>query len=245
MDLSHLRWICHRIQGVSTPGDVKDVYSQCLQVVALNLSTAYKNFFEKLAEYPRFKLKHHKQSISYPQNVRFEGDYIKLPKIGLVYWVCHREFEGKIKTVTVSKKPDGQYYASVLVDDGKEKPKPSAKDKAIGTLIIGHNEEWKQKINLGKRNNQNFVAVPYNKLIEMLFYKAKMVGINVILTEESYTSASSFIDNDLIPVYKRGQKNQVTFSPKRVKRCSAAKGGFPHERLHQDKEVCIAVPAND
>ncbi len=50
----------------------------------------------------------------------------------MVYWVCHREFEGKIKTVTVSKKPDGQYYASVLVDDGKEKPKPPAKDEAIG-----------------------------------------------------------------------------------------------------------------
>ncbi|WP_210407731.1 IS200/IS605 family accessory protein TnpB-related protein [Hydrocoleum sp. CS-953] len=114
-----------------------------------------------------------------------------------------------------------------------------------GTLIIGHNEDWKQKINLGKRNHQNFVSVPYNKLIEMLSYKAKMVGINIIITEESYTSASSFIDNDLIPVYKKGQKNQVNFSPKRVKRCSAAKGGFPHERLHQDKEVCIAVPAKD
>ena len=88
----------------------------------------------------------------------------------------------------------------------------------IGTLIIGHNEEWKQKINLGKRNNQNFVSVPYKKLIEMLYYKAKMVGIDVILTEESYTSASSFIDNDLIPVYKKGQNNQVTFSGKRVKR---------------------------
>ncbi|WP_210407447.1 IS200/IS605 family accessory protein TnpB-related protein [Hydrocoleum sp. CS-953] len=107
-----------------------------------------------------------------------------------------------------------------------------------GTLIIGHNEEWKQKLNLGKINNQNFVSVPYNKLIEMLSYKAKMVEINVILTEESYTSASSFIDNDFIPVYKKGEKNQVTFSPKRVKRCSAAKGGFPHERLHQDKEEC-------
>ena len=100
-------------------------------------------------------------------------------------------------------------------------------NQKIGTLIIGHNEEWKQKINLGKRNNQNFVCIPYNKLIEMLSYKAKMVGINVILTEESYTFASSFIDNDLIPVYKKGEKNQVSFSPKRVKRCSAAKGGFP------------------
>ncbi|MGD1701306.1 RNA-guided endonuclease InsQ/TnpB family protein [Dapis sp. BLCC M229] len=100
-------------------------------------------------------------------------------------------------------------------------------NEKIGTLIIGHNEGWKQNINLGKRNNQNFVCVPYNKLIEMLSYKAEMVGIKVIITEESYTSKASFIDNDLIPVYKKGKKNQVTFSGKRVKRglyCTASKG---------------------
>ncbi|WP_202222058.1 IS200/IS605 family accessory protein TnpB-related protein [Okeania sp. KiyG1] len=97
----------------------------------------------------------------------------------------------------------------------------------IGTLIIGHNEDWKQKINLGKRNNQNFVSVPYNKLIEMLSYKAKMAGIDVIITEESYTSKASFIDNDFLPVYKKGQKNHVTFSGKRVKRCSAVLGVSP------------------
>ncbi|WP_293088268.1 IS200/IS605 family accessory protein TnpB-related protein, partial [Okeania sp. SIO3B5] len=91
-------------------------------------------------------------------------------------------------------------------------------NQKIGTLIIGHNENWKQKINLGKRNNQNFLSVPYNRLIEMLSYKAKIVGIDVILIEESYTSKASFIDNDLIPVYKKGEKNQVTFSGKRVKR---------------------------
>nr|WP_305778129.1 IS200/IS605 family accessory protein TnpB-related protein [Hydrocoleum sp. CS-953] len=93
--------------------------------------------------------------------------------------------------------------------------------------MIGHNPQSKQKINLGKRNNQNFVSVPYNRLIEMLSYKAKMVGIDVIITEESYTSASSFTDNDLIPVYKEGHNNQVTFSPKRVKRglyCTASIG---------------------
>ncbi|WP_293082243.1 hypothetical protein [Okeania sp. SIO3B5] len=50
----------------------------------------------------------------------------------------------------------------------------------------------------------------------MLSYKAKTVGIDVIITEESYTSASSFIDNDLIPVYLEGEKNQVTFSGKRI-----------------------------
>jgi putative transposase len=110
----------------------EDVYSQCLQVVALNLSTAYKNFFEKRSKLPRFKSKHAKQSLSYPQNVKFEGDYLKLPKIGLVYGFIHRKFEGNIKTVTVSKNPDGKYYASVLVDDGKENPQLSAEGKAIG-----------------------------------------------------------------------------------------------------------------
>ncbi|HAC66214.1 MAG TPA: transposase [Cyanothece sp. UBA12306] len=91
-------------------------------------------------------------------------------------------------------------------------------NQKIGTLIIGHNPDWKQKINLGKRNNQNFVSIPYNKLIEMLSYKGSMVGIKVIITEESYTSKASFLDNDPLPVYQKGQKNQVTFSGKRVKR---------------------------
>ncbi len=109
-----------------------DAYSQCLQVVALNLSTAYKNFFDKRARLPMFKSKHGRQSISYPANVKFEGDCLKLPKIGLVYCVRHRDFEGIIRTVTISKNPDGKYYASVLVDDDKEKPKTSIEGKAIG-----------------------------------------------------------------------------------------------------------------
>ncbi|WP_197046261.1 RNA-guided endonuclease InsQ/TnpB family protein, partial [Planktothrix paucivesiculata] len=110
-----------------------DAYSQSLQVVALNLSISYKNFFEKRARLPRFKSKHGRQSISYPQNVKLEGDYLKLPgKVGLVYCVRHREFQGAIKTVTVSKNPDGKYYASILVDDGKETPNLSTNGKAIG-----------------------------------------------------------------------------------------------------------------
>ncbi len=110
-----------------------DAYSQCLQVVALNLSTAYKNFFEKRARLPRLKSKHGRQSISYPQNVKFQGDYLKLPgKVGLVYCVRHRPYEGTIKTVTVSKNSDGKYYVSVLVDDGKETPNLSTNGKAIG-----------------------------------------------------------------------------------------------------------------
>ena len=141
------KWLSRsKIQGLlphlkkEYPWLKEDVYSQCLQVVALNLSTAYKNFFQKRASnyllakarHPRFKSKYGKQSISYPQNAKFEGDYLKLPKIGLVYCVRHRDFEGTVKTITVSKNPDGKYYASVLIDDGKENPQQSAEGKAIG-----------------------------------------------------------------------------------------------------------------
>ena len=112
---------------------LSDAYSQCLQVVALNLSTAYKNFFEKRAKFPQFKSKHGRQSITYPQGKGFEGDYLKLDrKVGKIYCRRHRKIEGTIKSITVSKNPDGKYYASVLVDDGKEKPTPSTEGKAIG-----------------------------------------------------------------------------------------------------------------
>ena len=111
---------------------LSEPYSQCLQVVALNLSTAYKNFFDKQAMLPKFKSKHGRQSISYPQNVKFDGDKINLPKIGLVHCQRHRDFEGAIKTVTVSRNPDGKHFVSVLVDDGKANPELVPVDKAIG-----------------------------------------------------------------------------------------------------------------
>ena len=68
----------------------------------------------------------------------------------------------------------------------------------ISTLIVGYNEEWKENINLGKRNNQNFVNIPFYTLIKQLEYKCKLEGINFILTEESYTSKCSFLDNEEI-----------------------------------------------
>ncbi len=66
----------------------------------------------------------------------------------------------------------------------------------IGTLVIGKNPNWKQEVNIGKRNNQQFVCIPHARFIEMLTYKAKLVGIAVIITEESYTSKCSFLDNE-------------------------------------------------
>jgi len=64
----------------------------------------------------------------------------------------------------------------------------------ISNLVIGYNKEWKQEINIGKRNNQNFVQIPHQKLIYMLEYKCKLEGINFIQNEESYTSKCSALD---------------------------------------------------
>lgn len=66
----------------------------------------------------------------------------------------------------------------------------------ISTLIVGYSEEWKRNINLGKRNNQSFVNIPFLTLIKQLEYKCKLEGINFILTEESYTSKCSFLDKE-------------------------------------------------
>ena len=87
----------------------------------------------------------------------------------------------------------------------------------IETVVIGKNVQWKNESNLGKQTNQNLVNVPHARLIEMLEYKAQLVGIKVLQQEESYTSQSSFLNLDPIPVYgKTG--NDVIFSGKRIKR---------------------------
>ncbi len=88
----------------------------------------------------------------------------------------------------------------------------------IGMLVIGKNPQWKNEINLGKKTNQNFVSIPHSRLIEMLKYKAELVGIKVIEQEESYTSKSNFLNLDPIPVYGNIGSQDVTFSGKRIKR---------------------------
>jgi len=83
--------------------------------------------------------------------------------------------------------------------------------KNISTLVIGYNEEWKQNISIGKVNNQSFTSIPFYTFINQLEYKCKLEGINVILTEESYTSKCSFLDNE--PLEK-----QDSYLGKRIKR---------------------------
>lgn len=89
--------------------------------------------------------------------------------------------------------------------------------EGIGTLCIGKNPLWKQEAHMGRRNNQNFVSVPHARFIAMLTYKAELVGIQVIVTEESYTSKASFLDADPLPIFDPEQPTPA-FSGRRVKR---------------------------
>ncbi|RMF22082.1 MAG: transposase [Cyanobacteria bacterium J083] len=119
---------------------LSETYSQSLQSVCLNLSRAFVNCFEKRAKYPRFKSRHSKQSLIYPQGVKISGNKIYFPKLDWMRAFIHRPVAGTIKTVTLTKNCAEQYYASVMFEDGEALPKPNTalkdtapdKGKAIG-----------------------------------------------------------------------------------------------------------------
>ena len=88
----------------------------------------------------------------------------------------------------------------------------------IGILVIGYNQSFQNKTNLGKKNNQIFTQLPFGKIREKLEYLCKRYNINYILQEESYTSKASFFDNDELPIYNADNPQTYEFSGKRVER---------------------------
>ena len=99
-------------------------------------------------------------------------------------------------------------------------------EMSIEKVFVGKNKGWKHEVSLGKRTNQTFVNIPFNRFISQLVYKCKLRGIEVVEQEESYTSKASFVDQDEIPVYGDVNKN-VTFSGKRMSRgLYRTKNGF-------------------
>ena len=87
-------------------------------------------------------------------------------------------------------------------------------ENGIDTIVVGNNSGWKKKSDMGKKNNQEFVQLPFARIIQMLELKASQNGIRVIKQEESYTSKASYLDNDHIPVYGENDGDAV-FSGKR------------------------------
>ncbi len=78
-------------------------------------------------------------------------------------------------------------------------------------IIIGHNPNWKQEIELGRRNNQNFVSVPFKSYIDMIQYKAELLGIKTTITEESYTSKVDHLAGESLEKHE-------SYSGRRIKR---------------------------
>ena len=102
------------------------------------------------------------------------------------------------------------YYANKLIEILKE--------EKISKLVVGYNKEWKQEINIGSKNNQNFVNIPFRKILNILRYKLEDNEIEYKEQEESYTSKASYLDNDDIPIYKENDDTNYIFSGKRIKR---------------------------
>jgi putative transposase len=113
-------------------------------------------------------------------------------------------------------------------------------DSGIGTLVIGKNLNWKQEVELGKKTNQTFVSIPHARLIEMMTYKAELVGIKVVITDESYTSKTSFLD--LEPVEKR-----ESYQGKRMKRglFRASKGALINADVNGAFNIIRKVSGNE
>ena len=101
------------------------------------------------------------------------------------------------------------YYTNKLID--------ILKTEKISKLVVGYNKKWKQEINIGSKNNQNFVSIPFRKILNILKYKLEDNGIEYKEQEESYTSKASYLDNDDIPIYKE-ETEEIKFSGRRIKR---------------------------
>jgi len=101
------------------------------------------------------------------------------------------------------------YYTNKLIE--------ILRTERISKLVVGYNKGWKQEIDIGSKNNQNFVSIPFRKILDILKYKLEDNGIEYKEQEESYTSKASYLDNDDIPIYKE-EINEIKFSGRRIKR---------------------------
>ena len=143
------------------------------------------------------------------------NQYFNKLKASLQSILPHKQYTSKLINQLMYKREEQLrnyigYYTNQLIEILKE--------EKISKLIVGYNKEWKQNINIGKTNNQNFVNIPFRKILDILRYKLEENGIECKEQEESYTSQSSYLDNDNIPTYHKGNSQATIFSGKRITR---------------------------
>ncbi|MGP4067256.1 RNA-guided endonuclease TnpB family protein [Halobacillus sp. B29] len=104
---------------------LKEVDSTALQNSLRDLADSFDRFFKKLNNRPKFKSKKNRKQ-SYPaqynkDNIRIDGNKVKLPKVGWVLFAKSREVEGRILSATVRRNPSGKHFVSILVDTKVER----------------------------------------------------------------------------------------------------------------------------
>ena len=99
---------------------LQEVTAATLQQSLKNLETAFKNFFTKRARFPKFKGKHKKQSIRFPESCSIRNNGLKLPKMGIVKAKLSKSINGKLKSVTVSQTSTDKYFASILFESSND-----------------------------------------------------------------------------------------------------------------------------
>ena len=143
------------------------------------------------------------------------NQYFNKLKASLQSMLPHKQYTSKLINQLMYKREEQLrnyigYYTNQLIE--------ILKKEKISKLIVGYNKGWKQNINIGKTNNQNFVNIPFRKILDILKYKLEENGIECKEQEESYTSKSSYLDNDNIPTYHKGNSQEYLFSGKRITR---------------------------
>lgn len=143
------------------------------------------------------------------------NQYFNKLKASLQSILPHKQYTSKLINQLMYKREEQLrnyigYYTNQLIE--------ILKKEKISKLVVGYNKEWKQNINIGKANNQNFVNIPFRKILDILRYKLEENGIECKEQEESYTSKSSYLDNDNIPTYHKGNSQEYLFSGKRITR---------------------------
>ena len=126
-----------------------------------------------------------------------------------------KKLENKVKRLTTKRNQKVDNYTHQL----SRKLITHLSQLGVKNVIYGKNVNFKQEINLGKANNQNFVNIPFNQIIERLRYKAQLAGMNFMMVEESYTSKTSFLDREKLHQYKNDKpQKDYAFLGKRFSR---------------------------
>lgn len=166
----HIIEVVYEKESIETSGLEPDSYLS-IDVGLNNLATSYDSL-------------HHKSFIINGRPLKSMNQYFNKRKAKLMSFIGGKGMSRRIGKLTLKrncKVNDYMHKASRFIVN-------YCMENHIETIVIGNNKDWKQHCNMGKRNNQNFVGIPFEKLISQIQYKADELGIKVVITEESYTS---------------------------------------------------------